>query len=113
MDKINRVQNMLDKFQQVVDKNKQDAEDVRQIPAGCGQDKQGAEHVRQIPAGCRQNKQDAEDVRQTGMQKMLDKFQQVVDKINRMQNMLGKEGAEDVRQGPAGCGQDKHRCRTC
>ena len=36
------MQKMLDKW---------GAEDVRQIPAGCGQDKQGVEHVRQVPGG--------------------------------------------------------------
>ena len=40
------------------------AEDVREVPAGHGQDKLGVEDIREVPAGHRQDKQGAEDVRE-------------------------------------------------
>ena len=55
--------------------NKQATEDGRQTPADHGQDKQAAEDVREAPAGCGQDNR---------LQKMLEKLQQVVDKINRV-----------------------------
>ena len=54
---------------------------MRQVPAGHRQYKQGAEDVREVPEGHRQDKQ---------VQIMLEKFQQVVDKINGTLGVQGK-----------------------
>ena len=42
----------------------QGVEDVKEVPAGSGQDKLGIEDVREVLAGHRQDKQGAEDVRE-------------------------------------------------
>ena len=53
--------------------------DFGKASASCGQDEQDVEDVTQVPAGPGQDKR---------VLNMSDKFQQVIDKINRVQKML-------------------------